>query len=80
VSQTTATRPEPFVSEGSSPPPSVRTDPGFHVGLIGDICLASGTGARECAAERRSRRMGFGLVSSDRRSTDRRFTYRRFSR
>jgi threonine synthase len=41
VSQVTATRPEPFVSEGSSPP--IASAPGFRPGFTGLRCRSCGT-------------------------------------
>ena len=43
MSQVTATRPEPFVSEGSSPPASGPTAPGFRPGFTGLRCRSCGT-------------------------------------
>jgi len=43
VSQVTATRPEPFVSEGSSPPASSLSAPGFRAGFTGLRCRSCGT-------------------------------------
>ena len=43
MSQITAIRPEPFVSEGSSPPSSSHTTPGFRPGFTGLRCRSCGT-------------------------------------
>jgi threonine synthase len=43
VSQVTALRPEPFVSEGSSPPDPTATRPGFQPGFTGLRCRNCGT-------------------------------------
>ncbi|MET0772128.1 MAG: threonine synthase [Candidatus Limnocylindrales bacterium] len=43
MSQVTATRPEPFVSEGSSPPATSRSTPGFHPGFTGLRCRSCDT-------------------------------------
>src|SRR5262245_8737645 len=43
VSQVTSLRPEPFVSEGSSPPSASTTRPGFRPGFAGLRCRNCGT-------------------------------------
>jgi threonine synthase len=43
MSQVTAVRPEPFVSEGSSPPAATSSDPGFQPGFTGLRCRSCGT-------------------------------------
>lgn len=43
MSQVTALRPEPFVSEGTSPPADTRADPAFQPGFTGLRCRACGT-------------------------------------
>ena len=43
MSQVTAARPEPFVSEGTSPPASTSTAPGFRPGFTGLRCRGCGT-------------------------------------
>jgi threonine synthase len=43
MSQVTALRPEPFVSEGTSPPAATQSDPGFQPGFTGLRCRSCGT-------------------------------------
>lgn len=43
MGQITAARPEPFVSEGTSPPAATSTDPGFQPGFTGLRCRSCGT-------------------------------------